>query len=73
MDFAVTKNYSLKLAQISKVSDLAQRFGVSQGRVVREAIDRLYEAAQIGAVTVIESDDAGSATSDDVPAMDAQK
>lgn len=56
MDFAVTKNYSLKLAQIGKVSDMAQRFGISQGRVVREAIDRLHAAVEAGDVTIIEDE-----------------
>lgn len=39
---AVARNYSLTMAHISRVADLAQRLGVSQGEVVRRAIDLLY-------------------------------
>jgi len=39
---AVTRNYSLTMAHIARVADLAQRLGVSQGEVVRRAIDLLY-------------------------------
>ena len=52
VNFAVTKNYSLTMVQIGKVADLSQRFGVSQGRVVREAIDRLFEAVECREATI---------------------
>ena len=39
---SVAKNYSLTMTHIAKVSDLAQRLGVSQGEIVRRAIDLLY-------------------------------
>lgn len=41
-EISVTKTYSLTMAHIAKVSDLAQRLGVSQGEVLRRAIDALY-------------------------------
>jgi len=43
---AVTRNYSLTMTHIAKVSDLAQRLGVSQGEIVRRAIDLLYQAEE---------------------------
>ncbi len=43
---AVARNYSLTMAHISRVADLAQRLGVSQGEVVRRAIDLLYQAEE---------------------------
>ena len=39
---AVTRNYSLTMSHIAKVADLAQHLGVSQGEIVRRAIDLLY-------------------------------
>lgn len=39
---ATTKNYSLTMEHIAKVSDMAQRLGISQGEVVRRAIDLLW-------------------------------
>lgn len=39
---AVTKTYSLTLAHIGKVADMAQRTQKSQGEIVRDAIDLLY-------------------------------
>lgn len=39
---AVPKTYSLYMDQIAKVSDLAERFQVSQGAVVQAAIDEYY-------------------------------
>jgi len=42
-DVAVTRNYSLTMLHISKVSDMAQRLGIPQGEVVRNAIDLYYE------------------------------
>jgi hypothetical protein len=54
VEMAVTKTYSLTFAHIAKVSDLAQRLGISQGEIVRRAIDLLYqkidriEAREIG-------------------------
>ena len=44
LEIAVSKTYSLSFAHIAKVSDLAQRLGISQGEVVRRAIDMLYDA-----------------------------
>ena len=41
---SVAKNYSLTMTHIAKVSALAQRLGVSQGEIVRRAIDLLYQA-----------------------------
>lgn len=40
---SVAKNYSLTLEHIAKVSDMAQRMGVSQGEIVRNAIDLLWD------------------------------
>jgi len=45
-DIAISKTYSLKMVQIAKVSDLAARLGISQGEVVRRAIDMLYQAEE---------------------------
>lgn len=42
-DFAVTKTYSLTMLHIAKVTDLAERLGVSQAEIVRRAIDLLWE------------------------------
>ena len=44
LEIAVSKTYSVSFLHIAKVSDLAQRLGVSQGEVVRRAIDLLYQA-----------------------------
>jgi len=46
LQISVAKNYSLTMTHIAKVSDLAQRLGVSQGEVVRRAIDLLYQAEE---------------------------
>lgn len=43
---SVAKNYSLTMTHIAKVSDLAQRLGISQGEVVRRAIDMLFQAEE---------------------------
>lgn len=40
---AVTKTYSLTLAHIAMVSDMAKRLGISQGEVVRQAIEQFYK------------------------------
>lgn len=40
---AVTRTYSLTMLHIGKVSDMAQRLGISQGDVVRRAIDLLWK------------------------------
>lgn len=40
---AVTKNYSLTMLHIGKVAKMAQRLSVSQGGVVRQAIDLLWD------------------------------
>ena len=44
LEIAVSKTYSVSFLHIAKVSDLAQRLGISQGEVVRRAIDLLYQA-----------------------------
>ena len=40
---AMTKTYSLTMMHIAKVNDMAQNLGISQGEVVRQAIDLLWE------------------------------
>lgn len=42
-DLAVSKTYSLTMIHIARVADLAERLKISQGEVVRNAIDLLYE------------------------------
>ncbi len=42
-EIAVSKTYSLTMLHIARVADLAERLKVSQGEVVRKAIDLLYE------------------------------
>ncbi len=42
-NLAVNKTYSLTMLHIAKVSDLAERMQVSQGEVMRQAIDLLWE------------------------------
>lgn len=49
---AISKTYSLTFAHIIKVSHLADRFGASQGGVVRAAIDLLWREVEGGAVIV---------------------
>lgn len=46
---AIAKNYSLTLMHIAKVRDLAQRMKVSQGEIMRNAIDHyfLYESNRL--------------------------
>lgn len=39
---AVARNYSLTMMHIAKVSDMADRLKISQGEVVRRAIDMLW-------------------------------
>jgi hypothetical protein len=41
---AVSRSYSLTMTHIVKISELARRLGISQGEVVRRAIDMLYQA-----------------------------
>lgn len=43
---AVTKTYSLTLAHIAMVSDLAKRLNTSQGDIVRTAIEFYYKQMQ---------------------------
>lgn len=43
---AVTKTYSLTMSHISKVAEISQRYGISQGEVVRNAIDLYWNALQ---------------------------
>lgn len=50
---SVTKTYSITLKHVGMVADLAERFKVSQGAVVREAIEVLFEAAQAGMVQAV--------------------
>jgi hypothetical protein len=47
-DPAVTKTYSLSIKHINIVSDIARRFNVSQGQVVRRAIEKLSESLDGG-------------------------
>ena len=41
-EYAVAKNYSLTMLHIGKVAHLAEMLKISQGEVVRRAIDLLY-------------------------------
>lgn len=43
---SVTKTYSLTLEHIAKVTDMADRAGVSQAEILRMAIDMLYQSMQ---------------------------
>ena len=52
VSIAVTRTYSVRLSHVGKVTDLADRFGVSQGSVVRAAIDLLWKVVEDGAVIV---------------------
>lgn len=45
-DAAVTKTYSLTLRHIAMVSDLSARQDISQGNIVRDAIDLYYALAE---------------------------
>lgn len=58
VNMSITKTYSLTLTQIGKVAELSQRFGVSQGQVVRVAIDRLFDAVEDGATITNEEAEA---------------
>lgn len=42
-EMAMTKTFSLTMTHIAKVADMAGRSGKSQGLIVREAIDLLYD------------------------------
>jgi hypothetical protein len=43
LDMAVTKTYSLTMQHIGKVADMAEKSGLSQGEIIRRAIDLLDE------------------------------
>lgn len=41
-ELAITKTYSLTLTHIGRVSNMAMRTGLSQGEIIRRAIDLLW-------------------------------
>lgn len=41
-EMSVTKTYSLTMVHIAKVADMAQRLNISQGEVMRRAIDAYF-------------------------------
>lgn len=43
-EMAFSQTFSLRMDQVSKVSDLARRLKKSKSEIVRRAIDLLYEA-----------------------------
>lgn len=43
---SVTKTYSLTMEHIAKVTDMADRIGVSQAEILRMAIDMMYQSMQ---------------------------
>ena len=47
-NLSVSKTYSLTIGHIMRVADLAERLKISQGEVMRNAIDLLYEKHQNG-------------------------
>jgi hypothetical protein len=46
-DYAVTKTYSVNMVTIAKVSALSIQLGISQGEVVRRAVELYYQQIQI--------------------------
>lgn len=46
---STTKNYSVNIETIGRVKDLAIRFSVSEGAVVRKAVEVLYELVEVDA------------------------
>ena len=64
-EFLVRKEYLLQLKHVGKVTDLADRSGVSQGAVVQKAIDRLYDAIQKGLDALMEEEDSARKGEDD--------
>lgn len=42
LDMTTTRSYSLTIGHVGKVSDMAEQAGVSQGEIVRRAIDLLW-------------------------------
>lgn len=43
-EMAFSQTFSLRMDQVAKISDLAQRLGKSKSEIVRRAIDLLYQA-----------------------------
>ena len=45
-EISVTKTYSLTVPHIQKVAEMAERLNISQGEVVRRAIDILWAQSE---------------------------
>jgi len=43
-----TKNYSTTVLHVRRVAEMADRLGISQGEVIRRAVDLLYEKVNDG-------------------------
>jgi len=56
-EIAFTQSFTLRMDQVAKIVDLAQRKGKSKSEIVRMAIDLLYQAEEQKEVEAVEASD----------------